>query len=727
VAGYFNGPGQPLDLAILMQDTGQVWIYTGDSHRHFMHTASILAGDSPTGLSLVPGSGPGLFDLLVGNSYGDVLRLVGNGHGSFSPPPPVIGDRVALDVTHLANGQLEALVADAATNQVTVQSPAAGGARFVPGQALTTADPADQLAPGAVQWAKLDRNSPYYDAVVLGSASNDVLVYRCTGFDAAGQPTFAAPATYPVGTDPVAVTIQDITGNGIPDILVANYGSNDVSILFGSYGANGDWVAREGPRLKSGGSGPVAVAVQDVPGGNPSLIITNGQSGNLTVLRGVGQGFFNDTDPQILNIPGNPGIGAALLLGSSGVVVTGDGRLVGFNLGDFARTVATIFAPPPGEGVAAVAALADGDLLAAKEDGTVVLLAASSGSSLQPVQTLAPLTGIPSDPSALAVLENASDIEVLVTSAGEDQLFVFGLPAGLTLPVLAPGAPVAVAEIPSEAPLALVVTLEGGVLPGGEGTLPAGVLVGPAPAGGEGTLPAGVLVSAAPAGGDATQPGGGEAVQPAGVLVGAAPVGGEGTLPAGVLVGAAPVGGEVIPEGAGRLNIVAHAVLALPVDNGGHELVLVGSGHDEPLTVPVREKESDYGLGIDELLRRIDLYSSPDQLPPKRATPPAMPRDGAGEGGEAAAPEPPAKPTQHAVADTAKDAVWLDWTPLAASRPRQDHVGPEAGPVTPLWGESLLVGAAVTGLAPWAERHSERSRRTSEQSTPLPCGARGFD
>ena len=76
------------------------------------------------------------------------------------------------------------------------------------------------------------------------------------------MPTFApSPETYFVGTAPASVTVADITGDGIPDMLVANQGSNDVSVIFGSYDANGDWVGIPGPRLKSGGDGPIAVIV----------------------------------------------------------------------------------------------------------------------------------------------------------------------------------------------------------------------------------------------------------------------------------------------------------------------------------------------------------------------------------------------------------------------------------------------------------------------------------
>ncbi len=159
VAGTFNGPDQPLDLAILMVDQAQVWIYTGDGQGHFTHTASIPAGDQPTGLTLVPGSATGLYDLLVGNGLGNVLRLVGNGKGSFQPVTQIYNG-VALAVLDLANGKPEALVADQQTNQVTIQAPVSTGPQFTPVQTLTVADATTQLAPGAVQWRSWTRTVP---------------------------------------------------------------------------------------------------------------------------------------------------------------------------------------------------------------------------------------------------------------------------------------------------------------------------------------------------------------------------------------------------------------------------------------------------------------------------------------------------------------------------------------------------------------------------------------
>ena len=115
-AGDFNRDGN-LDLAILMEDSGQIFIYTGNGKGSFRHTFTIPVGEEATGLSLVAGNGPGILDILVGNGFGDILHLDGKGDGTFQ----ISGKRVSLSVVPnlLGPGQAGVLVGNQQDNRVT--------------------------------------------------------------------------------------------------------------------------------------------------------------------------------------------------------------------------------------------------------------------------------------------------------------------------------------------------------------------------------------------------------------------------------------------------------------------------------------------------------------------------------------------------------------------------------------------------------------------------------
>src|SRR5206468_1102622 len=106
--------------------------------------------------------------------------------------------------------------------------------------------------------------------------------------------------SFPTGTGPVSVSVGDVNQDQLPDLVVTNQGSNDVSILLGN-GQGMNWKTTLGPRLQTGGSGPVSTLIMDVtgpngggPDGNSDLLVTNQGSNTVTLLPGISQGFFND-------------------------------------------------------------------------------------------------------------------------------------------------------------------------------------------------------------------------------------------------------------------------------------------------------------------------------------------------------------------------------------------------------------------------------------------------
>jgi hypothetical protein len=97
------------------------------------------------------------------------------------------------------------------------------------------------------------------------------------------------PAPSPiVGKNPQSVAVGDFNGDGKWDLAVANFGSDNVSILLG----NGDGTF--GPAKNFGvGTGPFFIAVGDFDGdGKLDLAVANLLSSNVSILLGKGDGTF---------------------------------------------------------------------------------------------------------------------------------------------------------------------------------------------------------------------------------------------------------------------------------------------------------------------------------------------------------------------------------------------------------------------------------------------------
>jgi len=89
-------------------------------------------------------------------------------------------------------------------------------------------------------------------------------------------------------TNPWSVAVGDFNGDGIADVAIANYGSNNVSVLLG----NGDGTFRAAPTLAAG-TNPWFVAVGDFNGDRvPDLAVANFGSDNVSILLGNGDGTF---------------------------------------------------------------------------------------------------------------------------------------------------------------------------------------------------------------------------------------------------------------------------------------------------------------------------------------------------------------------------------------------------------------------------------------------------
>ena len=103
------------------------------------------------------------------------------------------------------------------------------------------------------------------------------------------MPSFLAPLSFDAGTYPIrSEAVGDFNGDGIPDLVTANFNTGEVSVLLGV----GDGSFRAA-RAFPAGRNPFAVAVGDFTGdGILDLAVTNFNSSTVSILLGNGDGTF---------------------------------------------------------------------------------------------------------------------------------------------------------------------------------------------------------------------------------------------------------------------------------------------------------------------------------------------------------------------------------------------------------------------------------------------------
>ena len=132
------------------------------------------------------------------------------------------------------------------------------------------------------------------DLVTANSGGSSITLLLGTGVAGVGSGRFSPAPNSPfaVGSAPVFVAVGDFNGDGKADIATANSGDNTLTVLLGD-GLGGFTEALGSPLAV--GTNPQAISVADLnKDGNPDIVVANYGENTVTVLLGNGAGGFTE-------------------------------------------------------------------------------------------------------------------------------------------------------------------------------------------------------------------------------------------------------------------------------------------------------------------------------------------------------------------------------------------------------------------------------------------------
>src|ERR1019366_890758 len=234
VAGSSSNPPDKTFQMLLLGGGGAARSFTPS----FATQQTFATGTAPFSVTTADLNGDGLPDLIVANWAGNTVSVLLNTTAPGATTPSFATQQVfatgyyPFSVTTAdlnGDGLPDLIVANEGSATVSVllntTAPGATTPSFATQQTFATGS-----GPYSVTTADLNGDGKP-DLIVANVGDNTVSVLLNTTAPGAATPSFATQQPFAVGNSPISVTVADLNGDGLPDLIVANLGSNTVSVL----------------------------------------------------------------------------------------------------------------------------------------------------------------------------------------------------------------------------------------------------------------------------------------------------------------------------------------------------------------------------------------------------------------------------------------------------------------------------------------------------------------
>ena len=333
--GDFNGDGK-LDLSVVNLNSNSVSVLInttapGSATPSFAAKHDFATGNAPVSVAVADLNGDGKPDLAIANFNSNSVSVLLNTTAPGAAIPTFADKQDVAASEGLSyittgdlnlDGKLDLVVVDLLFNTVSVllntTAPGAAISTFAPKQDFATED-----APLSVAVGDLNGDGRP-DLAVANFNSNTVTVLLNTTAPAGATCTFSGIQEFAVGDGATFVSMVDLNGDGKLDVAVVNFVSNTVSALLNTTAVGAATASFSANQEFATGACPIHVTVRDLnQDGKLDLIIANFNSSsvsvllNTTALGSATPGFATKQDF---------GVGESPLFTAAGDL-NGDGRL----------------------------------------------------------------------------------------------------------------------------------------------------------------------------------------------------------------------------------------------------------------------------------------------------------------------------------------------------------------------------------------------------------------